>query len=100
MQNLRHQINSSRFVLHVDGKGAFQARPGTRMRFGGTMHDQSRKSITALVFALSGLVASAALAQVPPIPQTPMAFKGDAPDRYVGVRRDTPRGVSGRLTDS
>ena len=46
------------------------------------MHDQLRKSITALVFALSGTVLGAALAQ---IPETPIAFKADAPDRYVVV---------------
>lgn len=61
------------------------------------MHDQLRKSITALVFALSGAVIGAALAQ---IPQTPIAFKADAPDRYVVVRGDTLWGISERFTDS
>jgi len=61
------------------------------------MHDQLRKSITALVFALSGTVLGAALAQ---IPETPIAFKADAPDRYVVVRGDTLWGISERFTDS
>jgi len=61
------------------------------------MHDQLRKSITALAFALSGGVIGAALAQ---IPQTPIAFKSDAPDRYVVVRGDTLWGISERFTDS
>jgi hypothetical protein len=61
------------------------------------MHDQLRKSITALVFALSSLATGAALAQ---IPQTPIAFKTDAPDRYIVVRGDTLWGISERFTDS
>ena len=61
------------------------------------MHDQLRKSITALVFVLGGLASGAALAQ---IPQTPIAFKADAPDRYIVVRGDTLWGISERFTDS
>src|SRR3972149_9771556 len=97
MQNLRQQVNNAAFVLNLDGQWTFQASPGTGIRFGGTMYDQLRKSITALVFALSGLVAGAALAQVP---TTPIAFKQDAPDRYIVVRGDTLWGISERFTDS
>ena len=61
------------------------------------MHDQLRKSITGLAFVLSGLGAGVALAQVP---STPLAFKQDAPDRYVVVRGDTLWGISERFTDS
>ena len=65
--------------------------------FGGPMHDQLRKSITALVFVVSGLAAGVAQPQVP---ATPIAFKQDAPDRYTVVRGDTLWGISERFTDS
>ena len=61
------------------------------------MHDQLRNSITALAFVLSGLAIGVALAQ---IPQTPIAFKSEAPERYVVVRGDTLWGISERFTDS
>lgn len=64
------------------------------------MHDQLRQFITALVFALSGLALVAATAQTPPIPQSPIAFKSDAPDRYVVVRGDTLWDIAERFTDS
>lgn len=64
------------------------------------MRDQLRKSITALAFALSGLASFAALPQVPPIPQSPIAFRADAPDRYVVVRGDTLWDIAERFTDS
>lgn len=61
------------------------------------MHQQWRKSITTLAFVLSGLTAGGSLAQVP---NSPLAFKQDAPDRYVVVRGDTLWGISERFTDS
>lgn len=61
------------------------------------MHDQLRKSITTLAFVLSGLAVGGVLGQVP---NTPIAFKQDAPDRYVVVRGDTLWGISERFTDS
>lgn len=61
------------------------------------MQCQLRNSITALVFALAWLAGGATLAQVP---TSPIAFKQDAPDRYVVVRGDTLWGISERFTDS
>jgi len=61
------------------------------------MRNQLSKSITTLAFVLSGLTAGGVLAQVP---SSPIAFKQDAPDRYVVVRGDTLWGISERFTDS
>ncbi|HEX5094019.1 MAG TPA: LysM peptidoglycan-binding domain-containing protein [Burkholderiales bacterium] len=61
------------------------------------MHDQLRKSITALSFALCGAVVGVAVAQ---IPDTPIAFKADAPERYTVVRGDTLWGIAEKFTDS
>jgi hypothetical protein len=61
------------------------------------MHDLIRKSITTLIFVITGTALTAALAQVP---KTPIALKPDAPDRYVVVRGDTLWGIAERYTDS
>src|SRR5690349_11281081 len=59
----------------------------------GTMVQQLRKSITTLIFLVSG----AAWAQAP---TAPLAIKPDAPDRYIVVPGDTLWGISQRYTDS
>jgi hypothetical protein len=61
------------------------------------MHDLIRKSITTLIFVLSGTAFSTAFGQVP---KSPLALKPDAPDRYVVVPRDTLWGIAQRYTDS
>jgi hypothetical protein len=57
------------------------------------MVQQLRKSITTLIFLVSG----AAWAQAP---TAPLAIKPDAPDRYIVVPGDTLWGISQRYTDS
>ena len=57
------------------------------------MVQQLRKSITTLVFLVSG----ATWAQAP---TSPLAIKPDAPDRYIVVPGDTLWGISQRYTDS
>jgi len=57
------------------------------------MVQQLRKSITTLVFLVSG----ATWAQAP---TSPLAIKPDAPDRYIVVTGDTLWGISQRYTDS
>ena len=57
------------------------------------MVQQLRKSITTLIFLVSG----AAFGQAP---TTPLAIKPDAPDRYIVVPGDTLWGISERYTDS
>jgi len=57
------------------------------------MVQQLRKSITTLVFLVSG----ATWAQAP---TSPLAIKPEAPDRYIVVPGDTLWGISQRYTDS
>jgi hypothetical protein len=57
------------------------------------MVQQLRKSITTLVFLVSGAVWAQA-------PTAPLAIKPDAPDRYIVVPGDTLWGISQRYTDS
>jgi hypothetical protein len=57
------------------------------------MVQQLRKSITTLIFLVSG----ATWAQAP---TAPLAIKPDAPDRYIVVPGDTLWGISQRYTDS
>src|SRR5262245_28391492 len=61
------------------------------------MREQLRKSITTLVFVVCFPLAWPALGQAP---QAPLAFKPDAPDRYIVVPGDTLWGISQRYTDS
>ena len=61
------------------------------------MHDQLRKSITTLIFALCGAAAGGAWAQAP---KTPLALKPDAPERYIVVPGDTLWSIAERYTDS
>ena len=58
------------------------------------MLEQLRKFITALVFALFGLIGPAGAAS----PQ-PTQVKAEAPDSYVVVKGDTLWGISGRFTN-
>ena len=57
------------------------------------MVQQLRKSITTLIFLVSG----ATWAQAPTVP---LAIKPEAPDRYIVVPGDTLWGISQRYTDS
>lgn len=57
------------------------------------MVQQLRKSITTLIFLVSGPVFAQG-------PTTPLAIKPDAPDRYIVVPGDTLWGISQRYTDS
>ena len=57
------------------------------------MVQQLRKSITTLVFFVSGVVSAQA-------PNAPLTIKPDAPDRYIVVPGDTLWGISQRYTDS
>ncbi len=61
------------------------------------MHQQWRKSITTLAFVLAWAASAGATAQVP---NTPLALKPDAPERYVVVPGDTLWSIAQRYTDS
>ena len=61
------------------------------------MHFASSKSITAFAFVLFGLCPSPVLSQTQ---KTPLAFKPDAPERYVVIQGDTLWGIAERYTDS
>jgi hypothetical protein len=61
------------------------------------MYQQWRKSITTLVFVLSGAVAAGAAAQAP---KGSISLKPDAPERYTVVPGDTLWSIAQRYTDS
>ena len=61
------------------------------------MREQLRKSITTLAFVVCFPLAIPVLAQAP---RSALAFKPDAPDRYIVVPGDTLWGISQRYTDS
>ena len=61
------------------------------------MQQQWRKSITTLAFVLFSAASAGALAQAP---QSPLAMKPDAPDRYTVVPGDTLWSIAQRFTDS
>lgn len=61
------------------------------------MHQQWRKSITTLAFVLVSAIPGGAMAQAP---NTPLALKPDAPERYVVVPGDTLWSIAQRYTDS
>jgi LysM repeat protein len=56
------------------------------------MAQQLRKSITTLIFLVSGAVFAQG-------PTAPLQIKPDAPDRYIVVPGDTLWGISQRYTD-
>lgn len=97
VQYLRLRVNSPVFMLHLNAQRAVTTSRGSQPLIGGHMHDQLRKSITALAFVLSGALCAGALAQVP---KTPLALKPDAPERYVVVPGDTLWSIAERFTDS
>jgi hypothetical protein len=66
------------------------------------MREQLRKSITTLVFVVCLPFTLSAFGQQPAgqAPRSAMAFKPDAPDRYIVVPGDTLWGIAQRYTDS
>ncbi len=100
MQYLRKRLSYLQFMLHLPARKRetdLTQSEKTLPSKGTAMPDRQRKSITALVFVLCGLLVPGAFAQAP---KTPIALKPTAPDRYVVVPGDTLWGIAERFTDS
>jgi hypothetical protein len=100
MQYLRQRLSYPQFMLHLRARkleADLTQSEKTSPSKGIAMRNRQRKSITALVFVLCGLLAPGAFAQAP---KTPLALKPTAPDRYVVVPGDTLWGIAERFTDS
>src|SRR4029453_1007746 len=92
MENLRHCLRKTTFVLHWGRRIDFQ--PVQEPKKGRiAMVQQVRKSIIALAFLPPGPLLGQA-------PSAPLTIKPDAPDRYTVVPGDTLWGISQRYTDS
>src|SRR5688572_29974574 len=84
-------------MLNLGKQSGISTSPGRQPPIGGFMQQQWRKSITTLAFVLFSAASAGALAQAP---QSPLAMKPDAPDRYTVVQGDTLWSIAQRFTDS